>query len=204
MKKFTTLLEGVFQRYQGGSFLTGDLVKFRDGALSEEWCKAQPASLMEKLKQFAEGDLNLRVSSVQALRPAVQGSVQQDNQQCDFYCDVVQETAPNRWSEFLTIPAYLLELNNPEDVNLAPIPDSLRYDDNTHIKPDEVKEEGSADGDTTKPHSQTRHADTGGKLEKSNTSTADSDAGGTGTKWADEPGGGNYPKMSIYMEGLKG
>jgi hypothetical protein len=206
MKKFTTLLEGVFRRYQGGSFLTGDIVNIKKDALGHEWAKGQGTNLIEKLKQFLESDLNLRVSSVQAIRPAVSGSVQQDNQVCDYYCDIVQETAPGRWSEFVTIPSYLLELNNPEDINLAPIPDSMRYDDGTHIKPAALADgkKDAPDGDTTKPYSQTRYTDKG----NNNMSPADwrmpeENSPGDGVAWNDkEPGGGNYPKMSVYMESL--
>ena len=203
MKKFLTLLEGVFQRYQGGSFLSGDVVKFREGALTDEWCKAQPSNVMEKLKRFVESDLNLRVSSVQALRPAVQGSVQQDNQQCDFYCDIVQETAPNRWHEFITVPAYLLEINNPDGPNLPPVPDSQRYDDKTHIKPEVVETSAELSGDTTKPSSQTRNTDKGNNnMSPSDWKLPQENAPGKGIKWDDtQPGGGNY-KTSIYMEGL--
>jgi len=211
MKKFLTLLEGNFRRYQGSSFLSGDIVKFKDGILGHDWSKDQASNLIEKLKRFSEGDLNLRVSSVQASRPAVAGQVQQDNQVCDYYCDVVQETAPNRWHEFITVPAYLLELNNPEDVNLAPIPDSTRYDDQTHIEPVPADKPGELNGDTTKPDSQTRYTDRGVSGSKTN-NMAPSDwkmpeenrPMGNGNKWDDKkPGAGNVPRMSVYMENLK-
>jgi hypothetical protein len=207
MKKFSTLLEGVFRRYQGGSFLTGDVVKIKEDALNHDWTKAQGSNLIEKLKQFKEGGLNLRVSSVQAKRPAVSGSVQQDNQVDEYFCDIVQETAPGRWHEFITLPAHLLEEDNPTDTNLASIPDELKYDDGTHINADELESKGDSDGDTTKPFSQTQYADDGkGRLAHTNWRNPEENAPGKGLKWNDsEPGGGNMPTKagSIYLEELK-
>jgi hypothetical protein len=205
MKKFSTLLEGVFQRYQGGSFLTGDVVKIKEDALTHEWTKAQSSGIIEKIKQFMEGDLHLRVSSVQAKRPAVSGSVQQDNQVDEYFCDIVQEIAPGRWHEFITVPAHILEENNPDDINLPDIPDGMKYDDNSHIKPEEVDNKGDSSGDFTKPHSQTNFADDGkGKLVNTNWRMPEENAPGKGNKWDDtEPGGGNFQATSIYLEGLK-
>lgn len=205
MKKFSTLLEGVFQRYQGGSFLTGDVVKIKEDALTHEWTKAQSSNIIEKIKQFMEGDLHLRVSSVQAKRPAVSGSVQQDNQVDEYFCDIVQEIAPGRWHEFITVPAHILEENNPDDINLPDIPDSMKYDDGTHIKPEEVDNKGEPSGDFTTPHSQTNYADDGkGKLVKTNWRMPEENAPGKGRDWDDtEPGGGNFQATSIYLEGLK-
>jgi hypothetical protein len=214
MKKFLTLLEGNFRRYQGSSFLSGDIVKFKKDVMNHEWSKGQAGNLIEKLKRFTESDLNLRVSSVQATRPAVQGQTQQDNQVCDYYCDVVQETAPNRWHEFITVPSYLLELNNPDfpnDPNLAPIPDSTRYKDQTHIKPVQSDDPGKLNGDTTKPDSQTRYTDRGISGSKTNNMEIsdwklpqENRPMSHGKKWDDKsPGGGNYPRMSVYMENLK-
>lgn len=199
MKKFKTLLEGVFQRYQGGNFLPGDVVQIKDGALTHEWTKSKPAQVAERMKEMMDGDLNLRISSVKALRPAVAGDTQQDHQACDFFCDVVRERAPGLFLDFLTLPAYLLELDNPEDANLPPVPDSIKKKDPSHIKPEVVEDET----DGAEHVKQTRNSDTGGgklggdrKLATANT------PGLNGNKWKDTPGGGNYPKMSIYMESL--
>ena len=109
----------------------------------------------------------------------------------------------------MTVPSHLLEIHNPEDVNLAPIPDSTRHDDKTHIKPEEVEKTGKADGDTTKPYSQTQYADSGGldpRLKNTNWRNPHENSPGKGLKWNDdEPGGGNMPKTaeSVYLEELK-
>ena len=207
MKKFSTLLEGVFRRYQGGSFLTGDVVKIKEDAMNNAWTKAQSTNLVEKLKQFKEGGLNLRVSSVQAKRPAVSGSVQQDNQVDEYFCDIVQEIAPGRWHEFITLPAHLLEEDNPDGPNLPDVPEELHYDDGTHIDAEEIESKGESDGDTTKPFSQTQYADDGkGRLAHTNWRMPEENSPGKGVDWDDtKPGGGNMPKKatSIYLEGLK-
>ena len=78
MNKFKTLFEGNFQRYQGGGFLTGDLVRIRPDILTSEWAKMLGLNVVEQVKKFIESDLNIRVSSVKTLRPQVSGGTQQD------------------------------------------------------------------------------------------------------------------------------
>ena len=77
MNKFNTLLEGVFQRYQGGGFLTGDLVKMKEDILSSEWAKGKGTNTHEQVKKFLESGLNIRISAVKTLRPSVQTSIDQ-------------------------------------------------------------------------------------------------------------------------------
>ena len=133
-KKFDKLFESNFQRFQGGGILTGDVVNFIDNILDDDWVKEQQPNMVEKLKSMIDSGNNIRVSAVKALRPAVQGSVQQDQQPDDHYVDVVSEIAPGAWVDFITIPARLVtvvDLGN----DLAPIPDNQRREDESHIKP---------------------------------------------------------------------
>ena len=143
MKKFETLLENTRARYTMGGLLVGDLVKVKKEALTSEWAKKQAQTLVEKLKQFVETDLNVRVSAVKALRPAVASAVHAESQVDDFYCDVVIETAPGLYMDFITLPINLLEAV-PQDINLAEVPDSLKQEapDGT---PTEVKTEEADD-----------------------------------------------------------
>ena len=162
MNKFDTLLEGNFARFQGGGFLTGDLVKFKSNALSSPWAKKQADNLLEKLKQFTECDENIRVSCVKGLRPARGGDAQQDNQVDDFYCDIVRERAPGLFLDFVTVPSELLE-HIDAGINLSPpIPDSQRRDNGEVIDPEEIqkvtenpmspyKQTGVNEGDKTLP-----------------------------------------------------
>ena len=144
MKKFDTLIEGVTNRFTAGGFLTGDLVKIKSDALNHEWAKRQGGNTLEKLKEFTVGDLNIRISSVKALRPAVGGGTQADQQVDDYYCDIVREHAQGLYFDVLTVPAELLEYIE-QDINLAEVPDSLKRDNNDIQKPEEVKVEDSED-----------------------------------------------------------
>lgn len=135
--KFSKIFESNFQRFQGGGVLAGDLVKIKDGIMTSEWLNDQASNVKSQLEDILGSDLNLRVSSVHAKRPAVQGSVQQDQQADDFYCDITQELAPGLFHNVITIPVGMLDIVDT-DGNLSPIPDSQRYDDNVHIKPEEV------------------------------------------------------------------
>lgn len=127
MDKFDILLENTRSRYTQGGLLVGDLVKVKNEALTSDWAKKQASNLIEKLKEFVETDLNIRVSSVKALRPAVAGAVQAESQVDDYYCDVVIETAPGLYNNFITLPIALLDVVE-QDINLAQVPDSLKKD----------------------------------------------------------------------------
>lgn len=125
MNKFDILLESTRARYTQGGLLVGDLVRVKKEALTSEWAKKQAGNLIEKLKEFVDTPLNVRISAVKALRPAVAGSVQAENQVDDYYCDVVIETAPGLYADFITLPINLLEYIEPDN-NLAQVPDVLK------------------------------------------------------------------------------
>jgi hypothetical protein len=139
-KKYNQIFESTLERFKQGGLLTGDLVKFRSNALTNDWVKKQLPNMVDKIKEFIESDKNIRVSAVKALRPAVAGAVQSNEQVDDWYCDVTQEEAPGLFLNFLTVPLELLEQIDTEG-NLAPIPDSQKHDPNDErvtIKPEEV------------------------------------------------------------------
>lgn len=127
MNKFDILLESTRARYTQGGLLVGDLVKVKKESLTSEWAKKQAGNLIEKLKEFIETPLNVRVSAVKALRPAVAGSVQAENQVDDYYCDIVIENAPGLYADFITLPINLLEYLE-QDGNLARVPDEFRHE----------------------------------------------------------------------------
>lgn len=143
-KKFDTIYESNFSRFQGGGFLTGDVIKLKDGWEGEEWCKSAPAQVIDKIKELAGSDLVLRVSSVKPLRPAVNSSVDQALGVDDFYIDVAQELAPGGFSgNFVTVPQALIELSG-DPTELPEIPDSYKRKDEVDVKPEELQ-----DGDTS-------------------------------------------------------
>ena len=169
--KFDTIFESNFSRFQGGGFLTGDVIKLKDGWESDEWTSNAPAQVVDKLKEIAGSDLVLRVSSVKAIRPAVNSSVDQAAGADDFHIDITQELAPGRFSGvFLTVPQQIIELDGPNDT-LPGVPDSLKREEDVDIKPreltgDDINTEGD---DFVDPKKQTGTDDkTNKKLTDSN------------------------------------
>lgn len=145
--KFKKIFESNFQRFQGGGVLTGDLVEFIDNVLNDGWFDKQSDNVKETVSQMLDSDLNIRVSSVYGLRPATAGGKQQDQQTDDFYVDVAHELAPGMLGDVISLPVHLVKVVDTGG-NLAPIPDSLRYDDRSHIKPEPVElQEGDDESD---------------------------------------------------------
>jgi len=140
MRKFTSLYESFISRYTRGGFLTGDIVKFKDGALKNEWFKKQGSSIQEKAKQFADSGLLMRVSAVKTNRPSTQPGFVEGNNADDFYCDVTLEMAPGLYKDFLTLPASILEYKDYYP-NLPEVPEGLKRPNNSNIEPKEIEEE---------------------------------------------------------------
>lgn len=139
--KFDTIFESNFSRFQGGGFLTGDIIKLKEGWDSDDWTSKAPTQVVDKLRELNESDLVLRVSSVKAIRPAVNSSVDQSLGADDFHLDIAQEMAPGRFSGvFVTVPQHLVELHG-DNTTLAPIPDSLKREEAIDVKPTELSTE---------------------------------------------------------------
>lgn len=166
MGKFTNLYESTIQRFTRGGLLVGDLVKFKSDIFGDDFFKNQSVNYIEKIKNFINSGLNIRISSIKPVRPSYQaGNIY--NESSEFLVDIVLEKAPGLYYEFITVPMKVLE-HIDTGVNLAPIPDSLRYDDKSST---DIKEIGSAKkGAETllDPYRQTRTSDFGdGKDSKS-------------------------------------
>ena len=160
MRKFTSLYESFISRYTRGGFLTGDIVKFKDGALKNEWFAKQGSAILEKAKQFAESGLLMRVSAVKTNRPSVQPGFVEANNADDFYCDVTLELAPGCYKDFITLPASILEYKDYYP-NLPEVPEGLKRPNNTNINPKEIEEEKSKDPHHLNPTYQTSQTDRG-------------------------------------------
>lgn len=166
MGKFTSLYESSIQRFTRGGLLVGDLVKFKNNSFDDDFFKNQSSNYVEKAKSFMNSGLNIRVSSIKPVRPSYQpGNIY--NESSEFLVDIVLEKAPGLYYEFMTVPMKVLE-HFDTGVNLAPIPDSLRYDDRSST---DIKEVGSAKKGAEAlldPYRQTRTVDLGdGKDSKS-------------------------------------
>ncbi len=156
--KFDTIFESNFTRLQGGGFLTGDIIKLKSGWESCDWCKTAPDHVIDKLKEVAESDLVKRVSAVKTVRPAVNSSVDQAAGVDGFFVDITIETAPGRYTDYITVPQEIIELDGDND-KLPEIPDSLKREEDVDVKPRELESEDTGDGD--KPRALNPEEDTG-------------------------------------------
>jgi hypothetical protein len=133
---FNKLYESTIQRFTRGGFLVGDLVKFKPDAMSDEFLKKQGSNYLQKIKEFTDSGLNIRVSAIKPVRPSTQpGNIQ--NEGYEFLCDIVLEKAPGLYYDFITVPASMLE-HIDTGINLAPVPDALKRPNNEIIDPVEV------------------------------------------------------------------
>jgi len=161
MNKFVSLYESAIERFTRGVFLTGDLVKFADNCLKDDWFKGQGVNYIDRVKHFIDSGLNIRVSAIKAVRPTTHsGDVQ--NEADRFLVDVVLELAPGLYKEFLTVPAHVLEYKDVYP-NMPPVPDSLKRKGNLNIEPKEVEDDENAEVAFMSPHRQTRTSDLGNK-----------------------------------------
>lgn len=180
--RFDTIFESNFTRFQGGGFLTGDVIKFKESWESDDWSKTAPAQVIEKIKELAGSDLVLRVSSVKAIRPAVNSSVDQALGVGDFHIDVCQETAPGYWNgHYVTVPQHLLELNGPTD-QLPEVPDSLKREEDVDLKPRELKGEDTTEADSDLMTNPAKQTGTDDKVNKTMTDSNTTLPGATGAK----------------------
>jgi hypothetical protein len=181
MGKFQKLYESAIQRFTRGGLLVGDLVKFKQGFQGDDFFKNQSSNYADKVKSFIDSGLNIRVSSIKPVRPSYQaGNIY--NESSEFLVDIVLEKAPGLYYDFVTVPMRVLE-HIDTGVNLAPIPDALRYDDRSSTDIQEYGSSKKGAESTLDPYRQTRTADIGdGKDSKSNT-----ELGMTNTKISSSP-----------------
>jgi len=159
MGKFAKLYESAIQRFTRGGLLVGDLVKFKKNIFDDDFFKNQSANYADKVKSFIDSGLNIRVSSLKTVRPSYQpGNVY--NEGSEFLADVVLEKAPGLYYDFITVPVRVLE-HFDTGVNLAPVPDSLRYDDKSSTDISELGTTKKGAEALLDPFRQTRTTDFG-------------------------------------------
>ena len=159
MGKFAKLYESAIQRFTRGGLLVGDLVKFKKNIFDDDFFKNQSANYADKVKSFIDSGLNIRISSIKTVRPSYQsGNVY--NEGSEFIADVVLEKAPGLYYDFITVPVRVLE-HFDTGVNLAPVPDSLRYDDKSSTDISELGTTKKGAEALLDPFRQTRTTDLG-------------------------------------------
>ena len=159
MGKFTNLYESAIQRFTRGGLLVGDLVKFKKSIFDDDFFKNQSSNYVDKVKSFIDSGLNIRVSSIKTVRPSYQpGNVY--NEGSEFLADIVLEKAPGLFYDFITVPVRILE-HFDTGVNLAPVPDLLRYDDKSSTDISELGTTKKGAEALLDPFRQTRTTDHG-------------------------------------------
>ena len=63
-KKFDKIFEAVVSRSEAGGYLTGDIIKFRDGYKNTETYKFMPSTLKKEVDELATCGLNIKVCQV--------------------------------------------------------------------------------------------------------------------------------------------
>lgn len=152
--KFELLFEDVYNRFQSGGLVSGDVVKFRKGTMTSAFVKNAEPAFKQMIKDLMESDLNLKVGAVRMIRAGTQfmgaesgtgtgdgGATKASGSSSFGYSvDVVQEYAPGLWKNPITVPIELLErvADTGSNMNPVPVPDSWRRKDTTQIKPVEA------------------------------------------------------------------
>jgi hypothetical protein len=149
MGKFIKLFENALSRYTTGGFTGGDLVKFKANALKDEFFKTQPDAL-EKVKALIGSDLNLRVTNIKPKYPTAMGASNNDYNGVDYYIEIAQELMPGKVVNHITVPACILDRVDTYP-NLAPIPNSQKYDNKIQLKPKLVNSEENEEVEFYKP-----------------------------------------------------
>ena len=135
MSEFDIILENALHRYQRTEFLVGDLIKLVDSWDSDDWVKRQSGGQIDKVREIVGSGHHLRVAGIRGLYN--DGSNAHGNQDsADYhYIELVEELAPGRYSNFVTLPVHLIQRVELEGNNVTrPMPDDMVHKSNTHIE----------------------------------------------------------------------
>tara|TARA_Y100000310_G_scaffold281194_1_gene301520 strand:- start:139 stop:702 length:564 start_codon:yes stop_codon:yes gene_type:complete len=168
-RKFDTIVESFMRRVNQNTFIVNDRVKFIGNYLQHEWTRKQPGLKVDRLKELVESGHNIRISAIKTNRP-VTAQTGHFEAVDDIWYDIVREEAPGLYTQVFTVPQEMLELID-DYPNEAPIPDSLRRDDNSNIKPEQVNIQ--SEDDMIGPTHQTRDGQPAKELPDSNTTLPD-------------------------------
>jgi len=154
-------------RLNRGGYLVGDIVKFKDNALSHNYCKQVSDVIRQSIKDYMEDGCTLRVKNITNVYPAVLGAGNSDDIG-DVNIEVCREYAPGRFDQagILVHPDMLIVV----DVypNLTPVPDKFKYDSKVTIKPVNAEDKLASEDEEVpfySPRGKTHRSDVHGKLE---------------------------------------
>lgn len=147
--KFLSLYESVFQKYQHGGVLVGDYVKFVDGYKSHEEYKELSSSAKELIDMILNSGLNLRVVNTKPYTPTFSPGNTQDIGQ-KYSADIALDHGGGRLTNYLTVPAILLQVDN-DYPNLNKLAPSQHRKNKVQIKPTEVETDEEFKANLTDP-----------------------------------------------------
>lgn len=133
--KFEQVLEEQLNRFTRSGLLCGDLVKFKEGYLNDDWMKTQDQIKVDKIKEIVESGDYLRIGHIKS--PYGYSLAGKSYEPDNFFVDVTREIAPGIFTDVVTVPSYLVELimTGGENRTQTPInPNNVRPN-NEQIKP---------------------------------------------------------------------
>lgn len=122
--KFKTLCENHISRFQSNGFLAGDYIRIKKNALNHPELKSKAENYIKLIQSMQTSDLNLKITALKTDRPSNSGIVGGADSPSKFYADVITEINPGGWSNPVTLPIEVLELQN-DGTSYPPIPQSL-------------------------------------------------------------------------------
>ena len=108
-KRFLKVYESAINRYNNGGYLTSDVVKFTDNALSDRFFSSVSDDYKARVKEYIDSGDTLRVKNIKSTFPAVMGAGNPDYNGYSFGIEVCREIAPGKFSpDTITVPQNLL------------------------------------------------------------------------------------------------
>jgi hypothetical protein len=138
-KKFLTLFESYFSRYERGGFLVGDVFKFNDNFKTTEGYKKLGYNTKDLIDQMIESGLHVRVVGLKdSTSPRYPGNPQTSS--TDVELTLALDNGGGRYTHYVNVYP---DLGTPESFypNLPPIPDAVKRPDTGNIKPEELEKQ---------------------------------------------------------------
>jgi hypothetical protein len=138
--QFNLICEEETTRFRNGGFLNGDFCAIRKDAINHPRIKERGSQYIDKLKEFAQSNLPLKVCAVKSERPETQHDLYGTGSLVTtVWLDIVQEAAPGLFVNPLSLPAECVDLLLPDGNNWSPKhPEEWVRQDNSIIKPQTV------------------------------------------------------------------
>ena len=189
-KKFLTLFESYFSRYERGGFLVGDVFKFNDNFKTAESYKKLGQNTKDLIDQMIDTGLHVRVVGIKdSTSPRYPGNPQTSSN--DVELTLAIDNGGGRYTHYINVCP---DLGTAETFypNLPPIPDAAKRQDNTNITPKELEQGDNIANKTDKGD---------GKLSDTQMSLPDTNTSIPSVQATPSPAVGSYTHE--YMKGIK-